>query len=130
MHNELQKKKTIFYYLKDITCISSLVIGKGCHRIKLNCRTSIKSYQQALHHQGLTEEQSQTRFHFLANINTYHANIVPVEKDFRKLDLGASVVTTPMLVHGFAPMVLEMARRKASRHSSRKQKSLQFGHVF
>lgn len=58
------KKKTSFYYLKDITCISSLVIGKCCHRIKLNRRTSIKSYQQALHHQGLTGDHSQTLFHF------------------------------------------------------------------
>lgn len=55
---QIARKKTIFYYLKDITCISSLVIGKGCHRIKLNCRTSIKSYRQALHHQGLTGDQS------------------------------------------------------------------------
>jgi len=49
-------------------------------------------------------------FFFFANRNTYHANIVPVEKDFRQLDLGASVVTTPMLVREYAPIVLGMAR--------------------
>lgn len=88
----------IFYQLKDITCISSLVVGNIV--IASHCSVGPNQELPIGPSPPGTNWKPLSAFEFSYKSPAYHADVVSVEEDLWQLDLAARVITFPMSAYG------------------------------